>query len=59
MTSLSPGSVTVITAAIMASVLPQVTTISLSGSMSIPMKCLCFLAIPSRRSCAPQVMEYW
>ena len=36
--TLSPGLATVIMAAIMASVLPQVTTISPSGSMVQPMK---------------------
>ena len=45
-------------AAIMASVLPQVTTISPLGSMSRPMKRDCFFASASRKSCAPQVMEY-
>ena len=46
------------TAAIMASVLPQVTTISFSGSTGMPMKRLCFRASASRKFCAPQVMEY-
>ena len=59
MTTLSPGLATVIIAAIMASVLPQVTTISPLGSMSRPMKWDCFFASASRKSCAPQVMEYW
>ena len=59
MATLSPGSTTVIIAAIMASVLPQTTTISPSGSMSMPMKRDCFAAIASRRFCAPQVIEYW
>ena len=42
--TLSPGSVTAITATIMASVLPQVVTISVSGSMSSPVKCFCLAA---------------
>ena len=42
--TLSPGSTTVIMAAIMASVLPQVATISRSGSMVRPMNRLCFSA---------------
>ena len=59
MTTLSPGSVTVSMAAIMASVLPQVMTISPFGSMVRPMKRDCLAARASRRPCAPQVMAYW
>ena len=57
--TLSPGSTTVIMAAIMASVLPQVATISRSGSMVRPMKRPCFSARAWRKPGAPQVMEYW
>ena len=57
--TLSPGLATVIMAAIMASVLPQVVTISLLGSISRPIRRLCFSASASRKFCAPQVMEYW
>ena len=46
-------------AAIMASVLPQVTTISVSGLIFIPEKCSCFAARASRKFCAPQVNAYW
>ena len=56
---MSPGSVTVIMAAIIASVLPQVVTISLSGSMVRPIKRDCLAARASLKFCAPQVMEYW
>jgi hypothetical protein len=42
--TLSPGLQTVIMADIMASVLPQVTTISLSGSIGMPINRDCFLA---------------
>ena len=42
----------------MASVLPQVTTISRSGSMEKPMSRDCFSASASRKFLAPQVMEY-
>ena len=54
----SPGSATVIMAAIMASVLPQVTVISPLGSMGKPMYRDCFSAKASRRFWAPQVTEY-
>ena len=47
--TLSPGLQTVIIAAIMASVLPQVTTISLSGSIGIFINLDCFLARASRK----------
>ena len=47
------------TAAIMASVLPQVTTISPSGSIGRPMKWLCLAASALRRFGAPQVTAYW
>ena len=56
---MSPGLVTVIMAHIMASVEPQVATISLSGSMVRPMKRDCFLARASRKFWAPQVTAYW
>ena len=56
--TLSPGSATVIIAAIIASVLPQVTTISPLGSMVLPISFDCFLASASLKFCAPQVMEY-
>ena len=59
MTTLSPGLVTVIMAAIIASVLPQVTTISLLGSTGWPINRVCFAASASRKPWAPQVMEYW
>jgi hypothetical protein len=49
MTTLSPGSATVIMAAIMASVLPQVVTMCLSGSMGSPIKRRCFSASASRK----------
>ena len=55
---MSPGSVTVIIAAIIASVLPQVTTISELGSMLLPMNFDCFSASASLKFCAPQVIEY-
>ena len=45
-------------AAIIASVLPQVTTISLLGSMARPISRDCFFASASRKFCAPQVREY-
>ena len=51
--TLSPGLHTVIMAAIMASVEPQVTTTSVSGSMVRPKGLEYF-----RRSWAPKVMEY-
>ena len=57
--TLSPGFVTAIIAAIIASVLPQVTTISLSGSTFMPEKCSCFAASASLKFCAPQVKAYW
>ena len=57
--TLSPGFVTLIIAAIIASVLPQVTTISLFGSIALPEKRAYFSASASRKFCAPHVMEYW
>ena len=57
-TTLSPGFVTDIIAAIIASVLPQVTTISESGSIFIPLKCSYFTANASRKFCAPHVSAY-
>ena len=59
MTTLSPGFVTVIMAAIMASVEPQVTTIFWLGSTGMPIKCSCLAASASRMAWEPQVMEYW
>ena len=59
MTTLSPGFVTVIIAAIMASVEPQVTTMFSLGSTAIPIKCSCLAASASRIACEPHVMEYW
>ena len=59
MITLSPGLVTVIMAAIIASVDPQVMTMFPCGSIGIPMKRLCFSASASRIDRAPQVMEYW
>ncbi len=46
-------------ATIMASVLPQVTRTSVSGSMSMPMKCVCFFARASLKLGAPHVTAYW
>ena len=43
---------------IIASVLPHVMAISFSGSMSIPIKRLCFSARARRRPGAPYVIEY-
>ena len=48
MITLSPGLVTVIMAAIIASVDPQVMTMFPCGSIGIPMKRLCFSASASR-----------
>jgi len=59
MITLSPGLVTVIIAAIIASVLPQVVTISVFGSILRPMKCVCLAASVSRKFCEPHVIEYW
>ena len=59
MTTLSPGFVTVIMAAIMASVEPQVTTMFWLGSTGMPIKCSCLTASASRMAWEPQVMEYW
>ena len=49
---------TVIIAAIIASVPPQVITTSSSGSISIPMKCDCLAARACLVLSAPQVREY-
>ena len=57
--TLSPGLVTVSMAHIMASVEPQVATISVLESMGRPMKRLCLRARASRKLGAPQVMAYW
>lgn len=54
----SPGLVTVIMAVIMASVLPQVTTIFRSGSTGMPMNRLCLRARALRKFGAPQVTAY-
>src|SRR6266496_469071 len=43
----------------MPSVEPQVTVISVSGSMSRPRYQSVFVAIASRKSFAPQVIAYW
>ena len=59
MTTLSPGFVTVIMAAIMASVEPQVTTMFWLGLIGMPIKCSCLAASASRMAWEPQVMEYW
>ena len=56
--TLSPGLVTVIIAAIIASVLPQVVTISVLGSIFRPIQRDCLAASASRKFCEPQVMEY-
>ena len=59
MITLSPGFTTDIIAAIIASVLPHVTTISLSASIFIPEKCSCFAASASLKFFAPHVSAYW
>ena len=48
-----------IIALIIASVPPQVTTISVSGSISLPIAFPCFFASASRKFSAPKVTEYW
>src|SRR6185436_13750461 len=55
----SPGSTVAIIAAIIPSVEPQVTVISVSGSISRPRCHAVFLAIASRKSFEPQVIAYW
>ena len=57
MATLSPGFAMVIMAATMASVPPQVMTISSSGLMSKPIRADCFAARASLVFLAPQVME--
>ena len=57
--TLSPGLQIVIMAHIMASVPPQVTTISVSGLMVLPMAFPCFLAGASREFSASNVVEYF
>src|SRR2546426_2372104 len=59
MTNSSPAFVTARRDAIIASVDPQQTVISVSGSTSSP--CVAFIrrAMASRRFFAPQVMAYW
>src|SRR2546421_5513473 len=59
MVTSSPGSTVAIIAEIIPSVDPQVTVISVSGSISKPRYHLVFLAIASRKSFAPQVIAYW
>ena len=49
----------VIKLAIIASVLPQVTVMCVSGSSSRPMNRVCFRAKASRNRRAPDVSEYW
>src|SRR3989442_10904394 len=55
----SPGSSTASAVESTASVTPQQTVISVSGSMAIPRKCLVLSAIASRIGLAPQVVAYW
>src|SRR5688572_27512550 len=55
----SPGSMTASIVAIIASVDPQVTTTSRSGSMSNPRLHFVFAAMASRNRFAPQVIAYW
>ena len=50
---------TIIMAAIMASVPPQVTQISVLGSTSWCRAGLVFFASASRKFCAPKVTAYW
>ena len=59
MATFSPAFTVASTAAIMASVEPQVTTSSEFGSTFCPEKCSILAAIASRRFCAPQVIAYW
>src|SRR5437899_9603028 len=59
MTTSSLGLMTAIKAAIMASVEPQVTVISRSGSTSSPKRARVLAAIALRKDRAPQVMAYW
>ena len=58
MMTLSPGLHTVIMAVIIASVLPQVTQICVSGSIASFMNLDCFLAKACRKLGAPQVTAY-
>src|SRR5262245_5812876 len=55
----SPGSTTASIVAIIASVEPQVTTTSRSGSTSNPRLHFVFAAMASRNRLAPQVIAYW
>src|SRR6266480_4724826 len=55
----SPGSTVAIIAAIIPSVEPQVTVISVSGSISRSRYHFVFRAIASRKSFAPHVIAYW
>ena len=57
--TVSPGLHVVIRLAIMASVLPQVTVMSLAGSSDSPIRRLCFRARAARKFDDPQVSEYW
>src|SRR2546425_3700051 len=55
----SPGSTIAINAAAIASVAPQVTVSSVSGSTVMPYQSAYFRASASRRRLAPQVIAYW
>src|SRR6185503_17240604 len=55
----SPGSTVAIIAAIIPSVEPHVTVISVSGSISRPRCHFVLRAIASRKSFEPQVIAYW
>ena len=59
MATRSPGFATVIMAAIIASVPPQVMTTSSSGLIENPISKDCFFANASLVFFAPHVMEYW
>src|SRR6266850_451819 len=59
MTISSPGSATAMSEATIASVEPQQTVISVSGSTASPCVARIWPAMASRRLFAPQVMAYW
>src|SRR5713101_447534 len=59
MTTSSPGSTAASMAAIMASVAPHETVISVSGSTPRPHAADCFLATADRNCGAPHVVAYW
>src|SRR5713101_2611943 len=59
MTTSSPGSTAASMAAIMASVAPHETVISVSGSTPRPHAADCFLATADRSCGAPHVVAYW